>query len=123
MALEGHAVAIDLAGLGQGKDLKTTRIGQHGMRPLHKTMQSAHLTDKLVAGPQIQVIGIAQNKRSLDPFELLGSQGFDTRLGADRCKHRRNKAAMRSSKGTGTSPAIPRRNLEFKHRGDYTLQL
>ena len=60
VALKGHAVLIDLAHLGQRKDLKPARIGQHGVRPLHEPVQPAHLGHQVGAGAQVEVVGVGQ---------------------------------------------------------------
>ncbi len=58
MAFEGDPVVIDLASLCQREDLVSARIGQHGMRPLHELVQSAQFGHQLIAGAQVEMIGI-----------------------------------------------------------------
>ena len=58
--LEDHALLGDLAQAAQAEDLKAAGIGEDGVRPGHEAVQSAHLADQLVPGPQIQMIGVGQ---------------------------------------------------------------
>ena len=61
VALEGYALIVDLARLGERKDLEAARIRQHGVRPLHELMQAAHVADDFIAGAQVEMIGVAED--------------------------------------------------------------
>jgi hypothetical protein len=117
VTLEGDAVIVDFAGLREGEDLKAARIGEHGARPLHELMQAAHITDKFVAGAQIEMIGVAQDQRSIDVFEMLGRKRLDRGLRADRREDRREQIAMRSGEEAGAGTVVSGRDGEFKHQG------
>ena len=106
VTLEGDAVIVDLAGLREREDLKAAGIGEHGRRPLHELMQTAHITDEFIAGPQIEVVGIAQDERGLNVFEMLGREGFDRGLGTDRRKYRGRNITMRGMQNTCTRFAV-----------------
>ena len=60
MAGEGHALFGQLAQTGQRHHLKAARIGQDRAVPVHETVQPAQTRDAFRAGPQHQVIGVAQ---------------------------------------------------------------
>jgi len=47
---------------GEAEDLKAAGVGQHRAIPAHELMQAAHVPDEIVAGAQIQVIGIRQHQ-------------------------------------------------------------
>jgi hypothetical protein len=95
VTLEGHAVFVDLAGLRERKNLKAARVGQHGVMPLHEPVQPAHIADEFIAGAQVEMIGVAQDQRSVDVFEMLGREGFDSGLRSHGGKDRRDQVAMR----------------------------
>ena len=60
MRLEDDAVVGDLAQPAQAEDLEAAGIGEDGARPGHEAVQPAHAADQLVAGPQIEMIGVGQ---------------------------------------------------------------
>ena len=47
---ELDAVRGDLAQLGERKDLEAAGVGEHGARPAHELVHSAHTLDEFVAG-------------------------------------------------------------------------
>ena len=58
-------------------------------------MQSAHAPDGLVAGPQVEVIGVAENNFSAQRFQHVLRDGFDRAGGAHRHEDRRLDRAVR----------------------------
>ena len=69
-----------LAQLAQAEDLKAAGVGQHGSRPTDEAVQPAHAPDGLVAGPQVEVIGVAQNDLRAQRFEHILRDGLDCAL-------------------------------------------
>ncbi len=61
---KGDAVRIDLAHVGQAKDLVAARIGQDRPIPVHELVQPAHALHEVGARAQKEVIGIGQDKPS-----------------------------------------------------------
>ena len=59
MGGKGHALFGDLAQLCQTEYLKSTAVGQNGAVPAGKFVQTAHLCHQLVAGTQMQMVGVA----------------------------------------------------------------
>src|SRR5205085_10428796 len=57
---KGHAFLAYLAQIAEAENLVATGIGEDGARPGHKAMQSAQLAHLLHAGPQIEVVGVAE---------------------------------------------------------------
>ena len=82
MRAEGDARFGDGAQRSQRHDLESAGIGQDRVRPVHEAVQSAQGRDALGAGPQHQVIGVAEQD--------LGAGGGD-RLRLHRL-HRRGRA-------------------------------
>ena len=83
--------------------------------PLHEFMQATHVAHKLIAGTQIEVIGIAQYQRGMDIFEMLRGKGLDRCLCADRCKNRCDEIAMRGSEDSSAGAVVFRSYPEFEH--------
>ena len=61
MRLEGHAVGVELAQLRQRHDLEAAGIRQDRSGPVHEAVQSAEPRDAFRAGPQHQVVGVAEH--------------------------------------------------------------
>src|SRR5690554_1493748 len=51
--------------------------------PLHELVHAAHLGDQLVAGAEVEVVGIGEHRRCAKLFKLAWRQCFDRRLRAD----------------------------------------
>src|SRR5690606_34001977 len=60
VALEVRAVLVHGAGVGQRKNLKPARVGQHRTVPVHEAVDAAEFFKHLGTGPQEQVIGIGE---------------------------------------------------------------
>ena len=79
---EPHAFVRHLAQRCQRKHLESARIRQHRPRPTDELVQTAKSPNQLVTGPQIEMIGIAEND--------LGAQRLQNILG--NCLHRASRA-------------------------------
>ena len=66
VGVEGHALLGDLAQLGKAEHLKPAAVGQNGTVPLGELVQPAHIRHQLVAGTQMQVVGVAQHDLRAD---------------------------------------------------------
>ena len=80
---EADTVIGDFAERIEREDLEAARVGEQGARPAHEAVQAAHAANGLVAGAQIQVIGIAEDDFRAEGFEHVLRNGFDCSLGAD----------------------------------------
>ena len=47
--------------LGEAVDLEAAAVGEDRPVPVHEAMQAAQLGDEVVAGPQGEVIGVAED--------------------------------------------------------------
>ena len=74
MGAEGHALLLDLAELRERENLKSAGIGQCGAVPAGKALQAAHLPDDLIAGADMEMIGIAEHDLTADRFEVTGGE-------------------------------------------------
>ncbi len=70
MRVKAHALLCDPAQSGERKHLKTARIRQDRMRPVHKPMQAAHVAHDLLARTQVEVIGVRELHLAADRLEV-----------------------------------------------------
>ena len=66
MGLELHAVFIELAQLGQREHLESAAVGQYRAIPVHEAVQPARLGDQILAGAQMQMIGVGEDNLRAD---------------------------------------------------------
>ena len=88
MRFEGNTFFLDLARVGQRKDLETARIGQDRSVIIHEGMNAAGLFQGFRTRSEPEVIGIAQNDRSVKIFDVVRGQKLDRCLGPDRHENR-----------------------------------
>ena len=72
MAAERDAVVVDDPQVAERDDLEAARIGQDRAVPVHEPVQAAEPGDPLVAGPQVEVVGVRQDDRGADVAEVVG---------------------------------------------------
>gem|GEM_PF-5117550 len=94
MGLEIRTFICDPAKPGQRKNLKPAAVGQNGTMPVHKPVQAGELADDITSGPEIQMVGVAQNNLCATGCQILGRQGFDCGQCANRHKDRCFNRAM-----------------------------
>ena len=87
--LEGDAGLVDFAQLRQRHDLEAAGVGEDRERPVHEAVQPAHPGDALRAGPQHEVIDVAEHHVGPEPLHLIRVHGLDGRRRADRHEGRR----------------------------------
>ncbi len=58
--LERDAVRVELSQFGQRHDLEAAGVGQDRAGPVHEAMQPAEARNAFGAGPQHQVVGVAE---------------------------------------------------------------
>jgi len=92
---EANALVAHLAQLAQAENLKAARVGQHGPRPTDEPMQPAHAPDGLVARPQVEMIGVAEDDFRAEAFEHILRHGFDRARSAHRHEDRRFDRSVR----------------------------
>ena len=82
------------------------------MRPAGEFMQAAKPRHALGAGPQHQMIGIAQDDVGADAAHLVHIHRLDRAAGADRHEGRRADFAARHGDDAAPRLAVGRENLE-----------
>ena len=68
---EGHAVLVDDPQVAERHDLEAAGVGQDRPVPVHEPVQAAEPLDALVAGPQVQVVGVAEDDRRAGVAEVV----------------------------------------------------
>ena len=71
---EGHTLLGDLAQLGEAEHLKSAAVGQDGSVPAGKLVEAAHLSHQLVAGTQMQMVGVAKHDLCTDVLQVVSGQ-------------------------------------------------
>ena len=71
-----HALLGDFAQLGERPDLEAAGVGQERPPPGGEAVQAAHFADQLVAGPQPEVVGVAEDDLSAQQFQSRPDAGF-----------------------------------------------
>ena len=61
MRLEAHAICGDLVAVPEAEYLKAAAVGEDRLGPVHKGVESPHPVDELVAGPQVEMVGVAED--------------------------------------------------------------
>ena len=119
MTLERHPFIVYLAGLRERENLEAARIGEHRIRPAHEPMQTTQPSNHIVAGAQVEVIGIGEHERSAQFPDLDRGERLDRCLRANGSKNRRNEITMRCGENPCAGAVVFGCDDEFKHEGDY----
>ena len=114
---EVHAIGIELERVGEREDLEAAAVGEHGMIPVHETVDTTGLADDVDAGPQVQVVGVGEDDLGVQGLELGVGDALDGGLRAHGHEDRRLDVTMwrmqaaqaRSASGVG------RYEVEFEH--------
>jgi hypothetical protein len=84
VALEARALLLHGAVAGQGKNLKATRVSQHGPVPVHEPVDPAEFFEDLGPGAEHQVVGVGEEHLRARGAEGLGRLALHRRLRSDR---------------------------------------
>jgi hypothetical protein len=95
MALEGHALFVELAQARERHDLEAAAVGQDRPLPADKIVQSAEPRNTLGARTQHQMIGIAEDDVGAKIPHLIEIHGLDRANGSDRHEGRRADRSAR----------------------------
>ena len=114
MGGEGDALFGDFPQPRQGKNLEAAGICKDRAVPVHHLMEPAQCPDDVVAGPQVQMVGIAQFNLALDVFQVVGAESsLDGALGAHIHEYRRlYHSAVGAGKAAAAGAALGFNNLK-----------
>ena len=65
---ELDAIVVDGAHVAEGHDLETSGVGEDGPFPVHEVMKSTKFFDEVCAGPEGEMVGVAENLFEADGF-------------------------------------------------------
>ena len=114
MRAEVRAFLVNRPPIDEAEYLIAAAIRQDRTRPADKPVQTTAARDQIVAGPQIQVIRVAQQDLRTEAFEIPVRDTLDGALGADRHEGRRLDRAVRCRKHTGPGDPVGVHDLKGK---------
>ena len=79
-------------------------------------MEAAELGDEILAGPQMEVVRVAEDDLRADRVELVRVDGLHRGLRPDGHEDRRADVAVRGVEHAGTRGAVAGGDLEDAHR-------
>ena len=88
--------------------------------PLHELVQAAHVAYQLVAGTQIEMIGVAQHERGVDVLEVFRRESLDRRLRTHGCKDWREQVTVWGGKDPVAGAVVASGDRELEHRENYS---
>ena len=110
MRLKMNPIGIEFAHLRKAKDLKPARIGQISPIPRGKLVQASCLAEQIDPRAQIEMVGICQDNRRIERFDLFDAQRLYRTIRPNGHKYGRlNDAMGRFKRGTA------RRAFGFYH--------
>ena len=113
--LKGDAMLGDFAQAGEAEDLEAARIGEDGVGPGHEAMEAAEGTDELVAGAQIEVVGVGEEDGDAKVVgEIALRESFDGGLGADGHEDGGFDGSVRRVEQSGAGASVGAFGLEFE---------
>jgi hypothetical protein len=68
VGFELDAIVVDGAHVAEGHDLEASGVGEDGSFPVHEVMESTEFFDEVCAGPEGEVVGVAENLFEADGF-------------------------------------------------------
>ena len=71
MGAKRNSLVADLAQLREAVDLESAGVSEHGPGPADEAMQAAEVANGFMAGPQVEVIGVAENDLRAERLENL----------------------------------------------------
>ena len=80
MRAKCHAFFSHFAELAKAENLKTAGVGENRPRPRHESVQSPQPSNLVHSGPQIKVIGVAEQNLNAEFFEHILGHAFDRGL-------------------------------------------
>ena len=113
---ELDAVLLDLADFREAENLEAAAVGQNRPVPIHELVQPAGGADDVEAGPDVQVIGVAENDLRAHLAEFARVERLDAALRADGHEHRRLDDAVRGGQSAQARFGVRIGFEQFKHR-------
>ena len=108
IGFEGNSFLCDFTEFTQGKNLEAAAVRENRAIPVHELVKSAGLSNDILAGSQIEMIGVSQNDFGAGGLHIFRFHGFHRSLSAHRHKYRGFNGAVGSGNPSpaGTSSGI-----------------
>ncbi len=114
---EGDAVVVvGEQRVAEREDLEPARVGQDRPVPRHERVQAAELGDDVLAGAEVEVVGVAEQDLRAERAQLLRVDRLHRPLRPDRHERRRAHLAVRGAEDAGARGAVAGEDLEDAHR-------
>ena len=85
---EGHTVVVEpVDGVAKGEDLESAGVREDRPAPAHEAVEPSQRLDRLVARPEVQVVGVREDDRRTEIGELVRVDALDGALRADGHEH------------------------------------
>src|SRR5712691_1893173 len=115
MRAEQHSSFGDPPKTVETENLESTGVREDGARPAHELMQSSELADRLMPGPQIKMIRVAQDDLRVQIVQqVAGKHAFDRGLRTDRHEDGSLHVAVRGVEDAGPRPCGGADGLELE---------
>src|SRR5581483_8278157 len=110
---ERDAVVVRLEQrVAEGEDLEAAGVREDRPVPAHERVEAAELGDQLLAGPEMEVVRVAEDDLGADPAQLVGVDRLHRRLRPDRHERRRPHLAVHRAEDAGAREPVPGSDLE-----------
>src|SRR5699024_4910725 len=90
----------------QAHDLEAAGVGERRAGPVHELPQTAGLIDEVRSGLQVEVVGVGQHRLPAELGDLVGADGLDRGLRADRDERRGLAPGVRGADDTGAAARV-----------------
>jgi len=91
---EGRPFLGDRRQILEAEDLEAAAVGQDRSGPVHEAVETAEALDQLMAGPDEEMVGVAEDDLGPHLQQILRGHRLDGGLGADRHEDRRLEDAV-----------------------------
>src|SRR5262245_8158401 len=117
-----RALLVNLPSSREAEHLIAAAVGEDRMRPADEPVQSAPPRDQLVAGPQIEVIGVAEDELGARLLQIALTHRLDASLCADRHERGCLRDAMWRAELAQTRGAVGCEEREAEWREHATIR-
>ncbi len=103
---EGDALLVELPQLGEAHHLEAAGIGEDGAGPVHEPVQPAQPLHPVRAGPEHEVVGVAEDQLRAGRAHGVAGHALDRACRADGHEHGRLDLAMGREQPPGARRAV-----------------
>ena len=116
---EPDVVVVHPPECAHAEGLEAAAVGENGPGPPHELMQPPQSVHRLHAGPQVQVVGVAQDDLRSHIHNFVGGKSLDGGLGGHRHKYGRVHRTVGRGKSAGPGAAVAVVDLEREGWGGH----